>query len=350
MADLGDRALGSTVDLKFTTQVNGTPTALAGSPAISVYMSGTSTPITSGVTFTGSYNSTTGLNDVSIVASSGNGFNAGEDYDVVITTGTLGGISAVGTVVGHFSLNLGNIASINDVSASSVTTINANQGTTQPVNFTGTGSSAYIKSDMQDIAGSAVSASSAQIGVNLVNIAGSAVSTSSAQLGVNTVNIAGHAATLDGNNLLEVDVADIAGSAVSTSSAQLGVNLVNIAGSAVSTSTAQLGTNVVNIAGSGSAATDLSKTTNAIARGTVTTGASTTSVPTSAFTLVGSSASGVVANQFAGRTILFDGNTTTAGLCGAAAGISASSASNTPTLTVGTLPATPASGDTFSII
>lgn len=90
--------------------------------------------------------------------------------------------------------------------------------------------------------------------------------------------------------------------------------------------------------------------TNAIPRGTVTTGGSATSVPTSALTLNGAVASGVVANQFANRTILFDGNTTTAGLRGAAAAISASSASNTPTLTVGTLPAIPASGDTFSIV
>ncbi|MDE2103811.1 MAG: hypothetical protein KGL39_41620, partial [Patescibacteria group bacterium] len=66
---------------------------------------------------------------------------------------------------------------INAVSTSSVTTINANIGTTQPTNFTGTGTSALVKSDMQDIAGSAVSTSTAQIGVNVVQI--NAVSTSS---------------------------------------------------------------------------------------------------------------------------------------------------------------------------
>lgn len=96
--------------------------------------------------------------------------------------------------------------------------------------------------------------------------------------------------------------------------------------------------------------TILDKTTNAVARGTVTTGASTTSVPTSALTIANAAATGVVANQFINRVVLFDGNTTTAGLRGASATISASTASNTPTLTVGTLPATPASGDTFSVI
>lgn len=67
-----------------------------------------------------------------------------------------------------------NIKNINNVSAASVTTVNANLGQTQPVNFTGTGSSALIKSDTVDIAGSAVSTSTAQIGVNAVNLGGTA--------------------------------------------------------------------------------------------------------------------------------------------------------------------------------
>ena len=67
-----------------------------------------------------------------------------------------------------------NVKNMNNVAATSITTINANQGTTQPLNFTGTAGSALVKSDMVDIAGAAVSASTAQIGVNVVNIAGSA--------------------------------------------------------------------------------------------------------------------------------------------------------------------------------
>lgn len=45
------------------------------------------------------------------------------------------------------------VESINAVYASGVTTVNANVGTTQPVNFTGTGASANVKSDLQMIAG-----------------------------------------------------------------------------------------------------------------------------------------------------------------------------------------------------
>ncbi len=63
---------------------------------------------------------------------------------------------------------------INAVATTSVTTINANQGTTQPINFTGTAGSALAKSDMVDVAGAAVSTSSAQIGVNAVNLGGTA--------------------------------------------------------------------------------------------------------------------------------------------------------------------------------
>lgn len=67
-----------------------------------------------------------------------------------------------------------NVKNINNVATSSVTTINANVGTTQPTNFTGTAGSALVKSDMVDVAGAAVSTSTAQLGVNAVNLGGTA--------------------------------------------------------------------------------------------------------------------------------------------------------------------------------
>lgn len=63
-----------------------------------------------------------------------------------------------------------NVKNMNNVAATSITAINANQGTTQPLNFTGTAGSALVKSDMVDIAGAAVSASAAQIGANVVQV------------------------------------------------------------------------------------------------------------------------------------------------------------------------------------
>ena len=82
-----------------------------------------------------------------------------------------------------------------------------------------------------------------------------------------------------------------------------------------------------------------------MAYGTVTAGASTTSVPTSACTPVGA-----VADQFKNRTMIFDNATTTAALRSVAVTISASTNAAAPVFTVATLPATPASGDTFVIV
>lgn len=67
-----------------------------------------------------------------------------------------------------------NVKNINNVSTSSVTAVNANQGTTQPINFHGTSTTAYVKSDLTEIADAGVSTSAAQLGVNIVNAAGTA--------------------------------------------------------------------------------------------------------------------------------------------------------------------------------
>ena len=51
-----------------------------------------------------------------------------------------------------------NVKNINNVSASSVTTVAANQGTTQPVNFSGSGASAFVKADAEQVNGQSTSA------------------------------------------------------------------------------------------------------------------------------------------------------------------------------------------------
>ena len=204
MSDLGAGPVGEVRVFNFSTAINGVPTDLAGSPVISVYKNSL-TQSTTGVTLTQTYDSLVGMNHVVIDTSADTSFYAPDnDFSVVITTGTLGGVSVVGCVVGSFSTT--------------------------------------------------------------------------------------------------------------------------------------------------TSATNVDKTLRAVARGTVTTGASTTSVPTSALSIAGAAATGVVVGQFVGRVVLFDGDTTTAGLRGVASTISASTASNTPTLTVATLPATPVSGDFFSIV
>lgn len=256
MAYIGDFRLGKTFDLKFTS-VSGTfvPTTLAGSPVISAYPDNSLTQLTAGITLSVDFDGVTGLNNVRVVATSGNGYATATNYQLVITTGTVSAASVVGYVVGQFSIEarsalmpatadrtlvvdasgladattvkLGptgagtaqtardigtsvllstgtgtgqldftsgvvkaDAVKINAVSTSSVTTVSANVGTTQPINFTGTAGSALAKSDMVDIAGAAVSTSSAQLGVNVVNVAGSASTGSAGYVGVDWGQVA----------------------------------------------------------------------------------------------------------------------------------------------------------------
>lgn len=93
-----------------------------------------------------------------------------------VNSGSAGAIITSGTGTAQISVTGGVVqsdaAKINGVATTSVTTINANIGSTQPLNFTGTGASALLKSDMVDIAGAAVSTTTAQIGANVVQING----------------------------------------------------------------------------------------------------------------------------------------------------------------------------------
>lgn len=84
------------------------------------------------------------------------------------------------------------------------------------------------------------------------------------------------------------------------------------------------------------------KVQGSIVAGTVTTGASTTSIPTSSLSPAAS-----VADQFKGRIVIFDKTTTTTALRGQATDITASSSGGT--LTVTALTTAPSSGDTFTI-
>lgn len=97
---------GDSITFKFTSRdATGLPTTLSGSPAVSVYKAGSTTESTSGVTLTADYDSRTGLNSVTITtASDGSFYSNASDFDVVITAGTVDGVSVVGEVVGHFRL------------------------------------------------------------------------------------------------------------------------------------------------------------------------------------------------------------------------------------------------------
>ena len=96
--------------------------------------------------------------------------------------------------------------------------------------------------------------------------------------------------------------------------------------------------------GDATSAANIAKTTRAIGRGTAGAGGTTTSIPTSAFT-----PAGAAADQFKGRIVTFDADTTTTALRGQSTDITASTNAAAPTLTVSALTTAPTSGDTFSI-
>ena len=100
----GDIRLGDTIDIQFTTNSSGTPTTLAGTPAVSAYIGNSITEITAGITLTVDLDARTGLHNVRVVATSGNGYAAATNVSLVITAGTVGGVSAVGYKVGSFSI------------------------------------------------------------------------------------------------------------------------------------------------------------------------------------------------------------------------------------------------------
>ena len=105
MSYLGDIRLGDTLDFKFTTRKfsTGAPFTLAGSPAVAAYPGNSTTEVTAGITLSADFDSVTGLNNVRVVASGGNGYAAG-NYALVITAGTVDSVSVVGEVIATFSI------------------------------------------------------------------------------------------------------------------------------------------------------------------------------------------------------------------------------------------------------
>ena len=101
-----DITLEDTIFPKFTTRAfaSGIPTVLAGTPVISAYEDGSLTQITAGITLGVDHDSVVGLNMITVVATAANGYENSKEYQLVITTGTVGGVSVVGEVVYEFTV------------------------------------------------------------------------------------------------------------------------------------------------------------------------------------------------------------------------------------------------------
>lgn len=101
----GDIRLGDTIDIKFcTVATTGAPTTLAGTPSVAAYPGNSTTEVTAGITLTVDFDGRTGMHNVRIVASSGNGYATATNYTLVITAGTVSGTSVVGYCIGSFSI------------------------------------------------------------------------------------------------------------------------------------------------------------------------------------------------------------------------------------------------------
>lgn len=120
----GDFAVGTTIHMMFTTVgTDGAPTQLAGTPVVDVYEDDSITQITAGETLTVDFDSVTGLNHLTIAATGGNGYEAGKTYHAVITTGTVGGTSVVGYVVGSFTIE--KVSALRPTTAGNTLDVNA---------------------------------------------------------------------------------------------------------------------------------------------------------------------------------------------------------------------------------
>lgn len=107
MKNLGDFRVGETIRGTFNTRkADGTPITLAGTPALSVYKSNSTTETTTGVSsITVDFDSRTGLHFYSIDTSAdGTFYSTATDFRVVLTAGTVDSISVVGVEVGSFSI------------------------------------------------------------------------------------------------------------------------------------------------------------------------------------------------------------------------------------------------------
>lgn len=92
------------LNFKFNTRtLAGVPITLA-SGTISVYKSDGTTESTTGVTLTPDFDGITGLHNVKIDLSADSFYAVSEDYQVVITVGTVDSVSVVGVVVAEFSI------------------------------------------------------------------------------------------------------------------------------------------------------------------------------------------------------------------------------------------------------
>lgn len=122
MSYLGDYAEDyADLNFKFSTRDStGAPITFGGTPALSVYKSNGTTQSTAGITLSVDFDTVTGLHNCNIDLSADAFYAVGEDYAVVVTTGTVDGTSVVGMTLAYFSIeNRWNEANVTQISGDS---------------------------------------------------------------------------------------------------------------------------------------------------------------------------------------------------------------------------------------
>lgn len=93
---------GQNLDFTFNSHdATGAPASIADGE-VAIYRGNDDAEFTTGVTFTADFDSKTGLNHVRIESEEGGDYGASADFHVVLTAGTVGLISVVGTVIASF--------------------------------------------------------------------------------------------------------------------------------------------------------------------------------------------------------------------------------------------------------
>lgn len=275
--------------------VAGESITLAVNGTVSAYKDGGVTQSTTGVTLTEDFDGLTGVHLVAVDTSAdGTFYSAGSDFEVVLSGATIDGKAINATL---FSFSLENRSALMPTTAGRKLDVSA--GGEAGVDWANVGSPTTV-----------------------VGLSGTTVKTATD---------------------VETDTADIQ----SRLPAALVSGRIDASVGAMAANTLTAAAIASNAITSAKIATDALTPTHikSLGRGTVDAGASTTSIPTSACT-----PAGAVADQFSGRVILFDDDTTTTELRGQATSISASSNAAAPTFTVAALTTAPASGDLFSIV
>jgi len=167
-----DITLEDTFRHQFTTRAfaTGIPTVLAGTPVLSVLEENNAAPITAGVSVSVDRASVAGLNEATIIATAANGYESGKSYAIYISTGTVGGTSVIGEVVGQFTIELA--AAFIRLGAPAGASVSADiaviEGQTDDIGVAGAGLTAInLPNQTMDIVGDITGNLSGSIGSNI---------------------------------------------------------------------------------------------------------------------------------------------------------------------------------------